>query len=70
MREKLFINKDWFPIGDRQVVYIKSWLKRKIESYLYVYLDIMEAEGEIINLNQIINHLERLFDDFNQKIKA
>ena len=65
MREKLFINKNWFPIRDRQAVYIKSWFKGKVESYLYIYLDAMEIEGEIINPNQIINHLERLFDNPN-----
>ena len=27
-------------------------------------------EGEIINPNQIINYLKRLFNNFNQKTKA
>ena len=44
VREKLFINKDWFPIGDKQVVYIKSWFKGKVESYFYIYLDAIEVE--------------------------
>ena len=51
MREKLFINKNWFLIGDRQVIYIKSWLKRKAESYFYIYLDTMEVKGEAVGPN-------------------
>ena len=65
MRKKLFINKNWFLTGDRQAAYIKSQLKRKVESYLYIYLNVMEVEGETVNLNQIINYLERLFNNPN-----
>ena len=70
MRKKLFINKNWFLIGDRQAAYIKSQFEKKAESYLYTYLDAIKIEGKTVNLNQIINYLERLFDNLNQKIKA
>ena len=51
MREKLFINKDWFSTGDRQIIYIKFQFKGKIESYFYIYLDIIKVKGETVNLN-------------------
>ena len=70
VEEKLLINEDWFPTGPRQAAYIKSRLEGKAESYLYAYLDAMEAEGNAVSPNQIISHLERLFDDPNQKTKA
>ena len=65
MRKKLFINKNWFLIGDRQTAYIKSRFERKVESYLYIYLDIIKIKGEVISPNQIINYLKRLFNDLN-----
>ena len=70
MRKKLFINKNWFPIKNRQAVYIKSQLKKKTKSYLYIYLNTIKTKGEIINPNQIINYLKRLFNNPNRKIKA
>ena len=70
MREKLFINKNWFLIRNRQATYIKSQLKGKTEFYLYIYLNTIKAEGEAVNPNQIINYLKRLFNNLNQKIKA
>ncbi|KAF2194013.1 hypothetical protein K469DRAFT_709503, partial [Zopfia rhizophila CBS 207.26] len=76
MRNKLRLNADWYDCDDpdateaARIAYIQTHVTGKASDFLNPFLDAREDRGEEVAVEEVIQYLQSVFKDPDQRIKA
>ncbi|KAF2192201.1 hypothetical protein K469DRAFT_799874 [Zopfia rhizophila CBS 207.26] len=76
MRNKLRLNADWYECDDpdateaARIAYIQTRIAGKASDFLNPFLDAREDRGEEVAVEEVIQYLQSVFEDPDQRIKA